>query len=326
MDENWWPAAILFFLAGAALSWLLSRGIAYRHRQKDGGETLAELRQQKYSLAESSLQLLEKNELLNDKTRELKDKQLLLETNRTLLEQQKFKLAEVNQKLFELNEELEQEKEKSEKLLLNILPPHVADALKKYGCTEPELFENAVVMFTDFVGFTEMSSQVPPRELIGELNELFTGFDNIIEKHGCERIKTIGDAYLAIDGIKPGRDHAVTAMLDSALDIITYLKAYNAAAVRQWRIRIGIHTGSVVGGVVGIKKYIYDIFGDTVNTAARLEQHSEAMKINVSDTIRQTAGERYHFIPRSKLEVKGKGQFPMFFLESAPDPAPDRGL
>ena len=313
--ENHWLSAILLVLGGAVLVWPLHRGYLLWRRRKNRGETLEELQQQKYSLAEASLQLLEKNELLSEKTRELEDKQLLLETNRTLLEQQKFKLAEVNQKLFELNEELELEKGKSEKLLLNILPPHVADALKKHGRTEPELFENAVVMFTDFVGFTEMSSCVPPRDLIGELNELFTGFDNIIEKHGCERIKTIGDAYLAIAGIKPTKGHAASAMLDSAIDIIAYLCQYNTASARQWRIRIGIHTGSVVGGVVGIKKYIYDIFGDTVNTAARLEQHSEAMRINVSDAIRRTVGEDYHFLPRETMEVKGKGEFPMFFFE-----------
>ncbi len=312
---------IVLLLGGVAAAALLGV-LAYRFwRRLRHSESVEELTRQKFTLAEASLKLLEQNELLNEKTSELEDKKLLLEANKELLQQQKVKLAEVNHRLFELNEELKLEQGKSERLLLNILPPHVADALKQKGYTEPEVFDNAAVMFTDFVDFTEMSSQVAPGELIRELNELFTGFDNIIEKHHCERVKTIGDAYLAIGGVNIENGQPVRSMLDAALEIVEYLREFNRHSPRQWRARIGIHTGSIVGGVVGVKKYIYDIFGDTVNTAARLEQHSDAMRINVSEAVCRAAGEFYRFTPREELEVKGKGKLRMFFLEP-----PETGL
>ncbi len=307
---------VLLLLCGAAAASIL--GVyGYRcWRRSRRAESVEELTRQKFTLAEASLKLLEQNETLSEKKRELEDQKLLLQTNKEMLQQQKIKLAEVNHKLFELNEELKKEKEKSEKLLLNILPPHVADSLKKQGYAEPEVFDNAAVMFTDFAGFTAMTALVPPGELIRELNELFTAFDNIIEKHHCERVKTIGDAYLAIGGVNVSNPHPVQSMLDAAAEIIAYLHDYNHRSKRQWHARIGIHTGSVVGGIVGIKKYIYDIFGDTVNTAARLEQHSEEMRINVSSAVCEAAGSNYRFHPREELEVKGKGKLKMFFLET----------
>jgi len=186
------------------------------------------------------------------------------------------------------NARLELEKAKSDKLLLNILPVRVANDLKEKGKSEPESFENVTVYFSDIVGFTNLASQLEPKVLIAELNNIFTVFDNIIEKNQCERIKTIGDAYFCVCGM-PDEN--------------------------PWKIRIGIHTGKVVGGVVGVKKYIYDVFGDTINTTARMESHSEPMKINVSETTYQIVKNKFNVIERGSIPVKGKGDMKMYFVD-----------
>jgi len=273
-----------------------------------------ELNEQKFTLAEANLNLLESKEQLESQRQQLLDQKILLENNRELLEQQKKKLAEVNQKLFQLNEALEKEQARSDKLLLNILPAKVAEELKNTGKTVPQFFPSVTVLFSDLVGFTAQSTTMSPTELIGELNELFTAFDRIMADNRCERIKTIGDAYLAISGTQPDHGNHVINMLHAAVAMVGYLNERNLNSAHHWQLRIGIHTGSLVGGVVGINKYIYDIFGDTVNTAARLEQHSEPMRINVSNDIRQQADKDFSFEERPAVEVKGKGQLPMFFL------------
>jgi len=206
------------------------------------------------------------------------------------------------------------EKYKSEKLLLNILPVRVANDLKQYGKTEPESYDNVTVLFSDFVGFTKLSTTLEPKFLIDELNELFTEFDNIIEKNKCERIKTIGDAYLAVCGLPtPDPDHA-EHIIRSTLEILDYLKKRNSKSEVQWLIRMGVHSGKVIGGVVGIKKYIYDVFGDTINTASRMESNSEPMKINVSEVTHELCREIFVFEERQEVEVKGKGMMKMFFV------------
>ncbi|BEP28578.1 adenylate/guanylate cyclase domain-containing protein [Helicovermis profundi] len=207
------------------------------------------------------------------------------------------------------------EKKKSEKLLLNVLPKKVADDLKKFGKTKPKKFDNVTVYFSDVVGFTSMSSKFDPVFLIDELNDIFTTFDNIMEKHDCERIKTIGDAYFAVCGLPEANEKHAQNITNAALEIMKALKKRNETSEIEWRIRIGIHTGSLVGGVVGIKKYIYDLFGDTVNTASRMESNSEPMRINMSDYTYELVKDEYEFIERDPLEVKGKGMFKMYFLE-----------
>lgn len=207
------------------------------------------------------------------------------------------------------------EKKKSEKLLLNVLPKKVADDLKKYGKTEPEKFDNVTVYFSDVVGFTNMSSKFDPAFLINELNDIFTTFDNIMEKHNCERIKTIGDAYFAVCGLPTPNEKHAENITNASLEIMEALKKRNENSEVEWKIRIGIHTGSLVGGVVGIKKYIYDLFGDTVNTASRMESNSEPMRINMSDSTYEIVKDKYEFIEREPMEVKGKGIFKMYFLE-----------
>ncbi len=207
------------------------------------------------------------------------------------------------------------EKAKSDNLLLNILPVRIANDLKETGKTEPELFKNITVYFSDIVGFTHASANLTPKELIDELNEIFTKFDEIIEKNECERIKTIGDAYLAVGGMNRKNPQPAINIVRTAIAHIEYLKERNKTSHIKWEIRVGIHTGDVIGGVVGIKKYIYDVFGDTINLAARMEQYSEAMKINISEDTYKYVKDSFLCIERDGIVVKGKGIIKMHFVE-----------
>ncbi|MEZ4525197.1 MAG: adenylate/guanylate cyclase domain-containing protein [Desulfobacterales bacterium] len=217
--------------------------------------------------------------------------------------------------LVETNRMLSAEREKSEKLLLNILPEKIVRDLKTTGHTQPELFENVTVFISDLVRFTALSAMLDPESLIQELNEMFTAFDDIMEANQCERIKTIGDAYMAVCGMPESNpDHAVN-MAKAALEVIEYLKIRNQETLIKWQLRIGIHSGKVVGGVVGVKKYMYDIFGDTVNTASRLEALSDPMKINISEYTFRLIQDGFFCTERPKIQVKGKGILQMYFLD-----------
>ena len=236
-----------------------------------------------------------------------------LEKNNRELDQ---RVNERTKKLKEAHTNLSIEQRKTDALLLNVLPGRVAGDLKERGATEPESFENVTVMLTDLVDFTTQSSRLEPKVLIGELNELFTSFDNIIEKNHCERIKTIGDAYLSVCGMPEENPRHAECVVQSAWEILGYLEARNRDSTHQWQIRIGVHTGRVVGGVVGIKKYIYDVFGDTINTAARMESHSLPMRINVSQSTYVLTRDRFEFEARDPVEVKGKGMMDMYLLKN----------
>lgn len=210
---------------------------------------------------------------------------------------------------------ISKEKKKSERLLLNILPDKVARELKTTGKTEPERFESVTVLFSDIVGFTEISSRLEPAYLIGELNDIFTLFDGIMTKNGCERIKTIGDAYFAVSGMPAADpDHARNIGM-AALEMLRALEERNSTSKVCWQIRIGLHSGPVVGGVVGVRKYIYDVFGDTVNTASRMENNSLPMRINVSETAHELLRDSFLFEEREPVPVKGKGLCTMYFLK-----------
>ncbi|MBL6963768.1 MAG: tetratricopeptide repeat protein [Bacteroidetes bacterium] len=212
------------------------------------------------------------------------------------------------------------EKAKSERLLLNTLPIKVVNDLKLKGKTEPESFTNVTVYFSDVVGFTNVSSHLDPKQLINELNDVFTAFDDIMESNHCERIKTIGDAYMAVCGMpEENADHAIN-MLNASIEIKNYLEKRNEGQAISWKIRIGLHSGKVVGGIVGVRKYIYDVFGDTINTASRMESNSEPMRINISHVTYQLVKDHFeekqniHFTKREPIEVKGKGQMDMYFV------------
>ena len=211
--------------------------------------------------------------------------------------------------------EIQLEKEKSDELLLNILPQKVADDLKEFGHSEPQSFPEVSVFFSDIVGFTTLSRDLEPRLLIEELSDIFTNFDMIIDRYDCQRIKTIGDAYLCVSGMPIADSLHAHNLLNAALDIVQYLQKRNESSEIRWQIRVGINSGPVVGGIVGIKKYLYDVFGDTINTASRMESNSDPMKINISENTWKLVKDDFKITPRGEFEVKGKGAMRMYFVE-----------
>ncbi|MBX2932408.1 MAG: tetratricopeptide repeat protein [Chitinophagaceae bacterium] len=215
--------------------------------------------------------------------------------------------------IFRNNKKLDKEKKKSENLLLNILPTEVAEELKEKGSADAKQFDEVSVLFTDFVHFTQTSEQLSPQQLVQELNECFTAFDNIIEQNGLEKIKTIGDAYLAVCGLPNENEQHAKKTVQAALEIRDFI-AKRKQTERTFDIRIGIHSGSVVAGIVGVKKFAYDIWGDTVNTAARMESSGEAGKINISAKTYQLIKDEFEFEYRGKIDAKGKGEIDMYFV------------
>ncbi len=209
---------------------------------------------------------------------------------------------------------LREEQEKSEKLLLNILPKPIAERLKQNENTIAEYFPEVTVLFADIVGFTHLSTLMSPIELVELLNQIFSGFDLICEAHGVEKIKTIGDAYMAAGGLpEPRADHA-EAIAKMALDMQIELARFNAKNKKYFSIRIGIHSGPVVAGVIGIKKFIYDLWGDTVNIASRMESHGLPWRIQVSETTYKLLEHKYLFDERGTIDIKGKGPMITYLL------------
>ncbi len=225
---------------------------------------------------------------------------------------------ELENKVEERTNELSIEKKKSDDLLLNILPEGIADELKQTGRTIPRSYEVATVMFTDFENFTSKSEKLSPEELVTLLDTCFKKFDEIISKYNIEKIKTIGDAYLCVSGLPDAKDHSASNVVAAAVEIIETINALkqNANDNVYFDVRIGIHTGPLVAGVVGDKKFAYDIWGDTVNTAARMEQNSEPNKINISQSTYDLVKEKYQCNFRGKRAAKNKGMIEMYFVEN----------
>ena len=210
--------------------------------------------------------------------------------------------------------ELIAEKQTSERLLLNVLPGPIADRLKTGESLIVDRFENVSVLFADLVGFTTHASKTSPEELVTMLNELFSLFDKLAEQHGLEKIKTIGDAYMVVAGIpQPVADHA-TAIAHMATDMVNGLEAYAKRTGSELGIRIGIHTGSVVAGVIGTKKFIYDLWGDTVNTASRMESTGVPGRVQVSEATYLLLKDQFELEERGEIEVKGKGKLRTYLL------------
>jgi class 3 adenylate cyclase len=225
--------------------------------------------------------------------------------------------TELENKVKERTNELEIEKKKSDDLLLNILPEDIANELKQTGHTKPRSYEIATVMFTDFESFTSKSENLSPEELVNLIDTCFTKFDEIISRYKMEKIKTIGDAYLCVSGLPDPKNHSAINVVDAAMEIIEAMKTFRINANDSYfDIRIGIHTGPLVAGVVGDKKFAFDIWGDTVNTASRMEQNSEANKINISRTTYELVKEKYHCTYRGKKAAKNKGMIEMYFVEN----------
>ncbi|MDX2245259.1 MAG: adenylate/guanylate cyclase domain-containing protein [Bacteroidia bacterium] len=225
----------------------------------------------------------------------------------------------LNRKLASKNRDIIREKEKNEELLLNILPKEIAEELKIHKKAKARSYEEATVMFIDFEGFTKLSEKLSPRELVRELHNCFEAFDHIVDKHGLEKIKTIGDAYMCAAGIPvPDPDHAINTVR-AALEIQAFMKNRNKQKQElgelYFQARLGIHTGPVIAGVVGIRKFTYDIWGDTVNTASRMETTGEIGKVNISQDTYERIQTRFICRYRGKVEAKHKGLIDMYFVE-----------
>ncbi|MBK7958933.1 MAG: hypothetical protein IPK03_13040 [Bacteroidetes bacterium] len=206
--------------------------------------------------------------------------------------------------------------QEQEKILLNILPAQIAERILDGEKQIADLHEHVSVFFSDIVGFTQLSQKVSPDELLSMLNEIFSEFDRIARKHGLEKIKTIGDAYMAVAGVHLAQeDHAQRAAA-FAMDVIEYMKAYRKSSNSELQIRVGLHCGRAIAGVIGENKFAYDLWGDSVNTASRMESHGEAGKIHVSDDFKNALTDRhFNFKERGEMEVKGKGKMKTYFLE-----------
>ncbi len=209
---------------------------------------------------------------------------------------------------------LQESQEQSERLLLNILPLSIAERLKQDTSAIAEHFDDVTILFADLVGFTPLSTRIKPAELVNLLNEIFSTFDELTEKHGLEKIKTIGDAYMVAGGLPvPKPDHA-EAVAQMALDMQGAIAHFQAKYSQQLQIRIGINTGSVVAGVIGTKKFIYDLWGDAVNVASRMESSGVPGKIQVTEATYERLKERYEFEKRGQVAVKGRGDMTTYWL------------
>jgi class 3 adenylate cyclase len=304
-------------------------------------EDAAEDRKKELNLKEKSLDSLSKEQLsaeLDIKNLELDNKQHKLEIQSA--ENRKnllfmiigmillgvlfigggyFRKRKNNKKLQAKNTEIAEEKEKSEKLLLNILPEEVANELKVSGRTTPYSFKEATVMFTDFQGFTLFSEKHTTTEIVGVVDKYFVEFDKITEKYGIEKIKTIGDAYMCVSGIPVENPDHVSNMIKAAREMRDFVKMVEeeqkSKGLSYLRMRIGIHTGPLVAGVVGSNKFAYDVWGDSVNIAARMEESGEVGQVNVSETVYELVKEHFDFEYRGEVKAKNKGMMKMFFLK-----------
>ncbi|TAF67043.1 MAG: hypothetical protein EAZ55_05115 [Cytophagales bacterium] len=301
-------------------------------------EANAQLAQQQEELRAQAEELNERNETLEQTQEDLQRRSEELEKANTAMEEVNENLEKlVQERTFEITqqkeeieaqrdsleqaiEDLEHEKQKSESLLLNILPAQVAEELKKNGKTRPQEYKLTTVLFTDFQGFTQKASQMDGDTLVTELNEVFEEFDRIIERYNLEKIKTIGDAYMCVGGLPlPNKTNPIDAVL-AGLDIQRFMQRkwedYQAIGKDYWRLRLGINSGQVIAGVIGKKKFAYDIWGDAVNLASRMESSGEVGKVNISANTYEFAQHFFDCESRGMIEVKGKGQTEMFFVKS----------
>lgn len=264
-------------------------------------------------------QKLERSEQNRAMLEEIKDRnQLLLKSVNAEVEEARQIIERQNLELVRLYSELEIEKQKSDDLLLNILPGTIAEELKETGLVEPVLFPSATVLFTDIKGFTKIAAAMAANELVGELNEIFTMFDAISARFGIEKIKTIGDSYMCAGGLpSPRPSHAVDTVL-AGLAIQRAMAEMNAGRKREglhpWEVRLGVHTGPVMAGVVGKRKFAYDIWGDTVNAASRMESSGEPGRVNASAATWELVRGFFSSEHRGRVMAKNIGEIDMYFI------------
>lgn len=218
-----------------------------------------------------------------------------------------------NRELYLQQQVAQAERARADKVLYNVLPASIADELKRNERVDAVKFENMGVLFADIVGFTSYSRALPPDALVLMLNEIFSTFDDVVERHGLEKIKTIGDGYMVTS---PGR---LVVLCQLALDMRSAMQRYNAANGTALAMRIGVHAGPAVAGVIGVKRFLYDVWGDTVNVASRMEQSGEAGAIHVTEAVYRQARDAFAFEARGLVDIKGRGPMPTYWLVGLPD-------
>ena len=205
-------------------------------------------------------------------------------------------------------------KQESERLLLNILPPPIADRLRSGERVIADRFEDASLLIADIVGFTKLSSELSPNALVELLDDIFSVLDVLVERHGLEKVKTIGDAYMIVGGVPTTSDDHVERLAQMALDMCVAVRELQSVPPRVVEIRIGMSCGPLVAGVIGSKRTIYDVWGDTVNVASRMESLGAPGRIHVSEAVYTRLRDSFDFEPRGEIEVKGKGVMPTYYL------------
>ncbi len=253
-----------------------------------------------FARVENQLQIQQLQFSLKQKTKELEKQNILLQQE--ICDREKVENA------------LRIEQRKSETLLLNIFPAAIAQKLKQAHQSIAEQYEEVTILFADIVGFTPLAASISPKEIVDILNKIFSAFDQLTLKHGLEKIKTIGDAYMVVGGLPtPKSDHA-EAIAQMALDMQACIGDFSREKGEPFQIRIGINTGPVVAGVIGKNKFIYDLWGDAVNVASRMESSAEPGKIQVSAHSYELLKGKYNFEERGKIKVKGKGEMISYWL------------
>jgi len=270
-------------------------------------------------LIEQKAALAQKNQEINIQKEEILAQHDNIEQQNAILYQQKEEIEAQRDNLSELHEQVIQQRDESNGLLLNILPAEIAQELKETGHATPKYYDMATVLFTDFKGFTQISEKLTPEQIIHELDHCFLKFDEIIEKYNVEKIKTIGDAYMCAGGIPiPNRTNALD-VVKAGLEMKEFMEQFKAEKQAKgeavWELRIGIHTGPLVAGVIGKNKFAYDIWGDTVNIASRMESSGEVGKVNISETTYELVKSHFQCTHRGKIAAKNKGEIDMYFVD-----------
>ncbi len=219
-------------------------------------------------------------------------------------------------------DQLQVERAKSERLLLNVLPKAIAERLKAGQRTIVDSFIDSTVLFADIVGFTRIASKQSPQRTVQLLNEIFSGFDRIAEQFELEKIKTIGDAYMMVSGVPSIRADHAEACANAAFELVETVRMFNRRHQLEWGIRIGMNSGPVVAGIIGTKKFSYDLWGDTVNIASRMESHGQPGQIQISEATMKLLGDKFEFIPQGEIDIKSSTRMPTYLLRKLTKKAP----
>ncbi|HEV7405952.1 MAG TPA: adenylate/guanylate cyclase domain-containing protein [Chthoniobacteraceae bacterium] len=266
------------------------------------------------------------NEELRREVQRLRDE---LSEGQIILENTIAHSEAIDEQLSDRTAEVEKQKRKSDDLLLNILPAETAEELKRWGVSPARSYESVTVMFTDFHGFTKISERLSPQRLVSELDLCFRAFDDITSRYQIEKIKTIGDAYLCVGGLPKTNQTHPRDVVSAALEMQKYMAVLAAEKKKHgdefFEMRVGIHTGPLVAGIVGVRKFAYDIWGDTVNTAARLESSGEVGKVNISGATFELVRHHFQCTHRGQIAAKNKGEIAMYFVESEGGGRPSGG-